>query len=234
MRVDCISIHAPSRERQIHHHHQQYLGHISIHAPSRERHPTHIQLRAYSIFQSTLPRGSDYDSYHSDAVQVISIHAPSRERLQHRQQGQQRRQISIHAPSRERQVSQVKMEDILKISIHAPSRERQVSQVKMEDILKISIHAPSRERRSRSYGPFLREVFQSTLPRGSDFSTEKHLHIYIIFQSTLPRGSDAIQQLLFRLLYNFNPRSLAGATDTYGGMMAKTAISIHAPSRERL
>ena len=54
-----ISIHAPSRERQSYWWYF-YLSIISIHAPSRERPITLLILRfIISVFQSTLPHGSD-------------------------------------------------------------------------------------------------------------------------------------------------------------------------------
>ena len=56
----------------------------------------------------------------------------------------------------------------------------------------------------------------------------------IKFQSTLPRGSDF--QIFCRQgnQPDFNPRSLAGATIHYWTNQSRyTAISIHAPSRER-
>ena len=99
----------------------------------------------------------------------------------------------------------------------------------------ISIHAPSRERPvclSALIGSF--GIFQSTLPRGSDTSTNNNIDIvYPIsihapsrerlfrgmkddrqreFQSTLPRGSDRTIFLLASCVTYFNPRSLAGAT----------------------
>ena len=54
---------------------------ISIHAPSRER-LGHINSKMHiSLFQSTLPHGSDFDMYWPTfAFLGISIHAPSRER----------------------------------------------------------------------------------------------------------------------------------------------------------
>ena len=81
--------------------------------------------------------------------------------------------------------------------------------------------------------------FQSTLPRGSDGWSHEPTVAAVIFQSTLPRGSDGLSQprLIYRLAIsihapsrerpyvngnkltgtmNFNPRSLAGATDTNG------------------
>ena len=77
----AISIHAPSRER----HSAQFecvpsLG-ISIHAPSRERLAAATLAIKLTLFQSTLPRGSDEGWRDDDAKIVISIHAPSRERL---------------------------------------------------------------------------------------------------------------------------------------------------------
>ena len=55
-----------------------------------------------------------------------------------------------------------------------------------------------------------------------------------IFQSTLPRGSDRCQDLCPAAPHNFNPRSLAGATTALTLTISERAISIHAPSRERL
>ena len=99
-------------------------------------------------------------------------------------------------------------------------------------------------------------LFQSTLPRGSDQAAQSPLTQAAIFQSTLPRGSDRVrcagkQIRLYisihapsrerqksayhvRRLHDFNPRSLAGATNSafYEGVTLR--ISIHAPSRERL
>ena len=57
-------------------------------------------------------------------------------------------------------------------------------------VVDISIHAPSRERLDKTAGVALAVGFQSTLPRGSDFS----------------------RACSFHLRFNFNPRSLAGAT----------------------
>ena len=55
-----------------------------------------------------------------------------------------------------------------------------------------------------------------------------------IFQSTLPRGSDPIYAIeSINACYNFNPRSLAGATAMPPIYTTSIIISIHAPSRER-
>ena len=76
-------------------------------------------------------------------------------------------------------------------------------------------------------------VFQSTLPRGSDMASLLLIALLVIFQSTLPRGSDysCVCNCVVRIY--FNPRSLAGATSLKQLSHRCTAISIHAPSRER-
>ena len=124
------------------------------------------------------------------AATAISIHAPSRERHALRENPAPGECISIHAPSRERLLTSKSLTRTFlfqstlphgsdrqspllnaysqQISIHAPSRERQGWREVKGCSRYISIHAPSRERRSWPYGPFLREVFQSTLPHGSD------------------------------------------------------------------
>ena len=53
---------------------------ISIHAPLRERPEDIFKLGFVTIFQSTLPYGSDYGFNVVGAVTFISIHAPLRER----------------------------------------------------------------------------------------------------------------------------------------------------------
>ncbi len=60
-------------------------GHISIHAPLRERPLLRARHSLISLFQSTLPYGSDldYQNNHHPRFQ-ISIHAPLRERRKNR------------------------------------------------------------------------------------------------------------------------------------------------------
>ena len=120
--------------------------------------------------------------------------------------------------------------------------------------ISISIHAPSRERRCCSISIGIPHIFQSTLPRGSDYLTATELLSIVEFQSTLPRGSDASALIKPLIRKDFNPRSLAGATkadgtparrcefqstlprgsdDTAKSDLRQACISIHAPSRER-
>ena len=97
---------------------------ISIHAPKRERRPASPAFTSSTLFQSTLPNGSDrnirrlqqhvlhfnprsqtgatYDYNTSGTIQLISIHAPKRERPRLHDYPVLGRGISIHAPKRER------------------------------------------------------------------------------------------------------------------------------------
>ena len=79
---------------------------------------------------------------------------------------------------------------------------------------------------------FLSE-FQSTLPRGSDIRFapwERKLYISIHAPSR-ERHMDA-RQITYPSS-DFNPRSLAGATEAKEKILKHRQISIHAPSRER-
>ena len=97
-----ISIHAPSRERQL------LVGALAVLFLFQSTLPRGSDavpsLHGVTIwrFQSTLPRGSDPNGIVYGAAGVISIHAPSRERPLDRGFLTDRRNISIHAPSRER------------------------------------------------------------------------------------------------------------------------------------
>ena len=119
-----ISIHAPSRERLCSEPRFLAFRAISIHAPSRERLLIKPIIQPCSVFQSTLPHGSDFKQqtlrhkepnfnprsltgatarcWQAEADTEISIHAPSRERLYGIDYCTNKAWISIHAPSRER------------------------------------------------------------------------------------------------------------------------------------
>ena len=75
----------------------------------------------------------------------------------------------------------------------------------------ISIHAPLRERLAASLA----------------------CSRSCIFQSTLPCGSDSVSLWQSSFLIYFNPRSLAGATQSNIPPEVDGSISIHAPLRER-
>ena len=88
--------------------------------------------------------------------------------------------------------------------------------------IRISIHAPSRERRCCSISIGIPHIFQSTLPRGSDYLTATELLSIVEFQSTLPRGSDASALIKPLIRKDFNPRSLAGATIPLVGLSRRS------------
>ena len=143
---------------------------ISIHAPSRERLYNIRATSPASIFQSTLPRGSDV---YNDAR---GVSGPD---------------ISIHAPSRERRDATAAVAEIL-----ADFNPRSLAGATPAYVKKMLFAV----------------LFQSTLPRGSDFLADDSRCPFCRFQSTLPRGSDVV-------LSSHQPIYLS--------------ISIHAPSRER-
>ena len=120
------------------------------------------------------------------------------------------------------------------ISIHAPLRERLLlGGLPLLEKL-ISIHAPLRERLISQRDKTVMQIFQSTLPYGSDAEFADLPSSVRAFQSTLPYGSDLIflnkshdQKISIHAPLrerhskrrpieikhiNFNPRSLTGAT----------------------
>ena len=163
-----------------------------------------------TLFQSTLPRGSDCNFTQEGVfVHEISIHAPSRERLLagcllKRWKDFNPRSLAGATASID------SSRCISDISIHAPSRERPSALIKpliRKDFNPRSLVGATRYTRFCLQLP----LFQSTLPRGSDSAASVDDVIYTLFQSTLPRGSD--------------PPALQ--VPCWG------IISIHAPSRER-
>ena len=119
----------------------------------------------------------------------------------------------------------------------------------------ISIHAPSRERPGHPRSSFaawryfnprslagataavllntILQIFQSTLPRGSDFQAFRPLLHPGDFNPRSLAGATSYGYYQGYLTSNFNPRSLAGATNLLFSVLPWPFISIHAPSRER-
>ena len=249
-----ISIHAPSRERPILIKRFAVFFEISIHAPSRERRYLQRKARYYFYFnprslagatkithsnltperfQSTLPRGSDRiapagftraerfqstlprgsDSF---TLVIVTLDLPFQSTLPRGSDRWILRSKHYYA-----------------ISIHAPSRERPLTilPTPAKTIFQSTLPRGSDERHHVIFGTAGR--FQSTLPRGSDASVSICRTADWVFQSTLPRGSDQVKAASWILSTNFNPRSLAGATDGFEFYFGRSMISIHAPSRER-
>ena len=118
----------------------------------------------------------------------------------------------------------------------------------------ISIHAPSRERLYPQLLQKMQQLFQSTLPRGSD-KTIQHSSVLSVISIHAPSrerrrfkrgysgliyfnprslaGATCITPFIKSGGVDFNPRSLAGATSSFCTSSTLRAISIHAPSRER-
>ena len=227
---------------------------ISIHAPSRERLLGAIVNVSVSDFNPRSLAGATDDAMAEIKSIDISIHAPSRERPDTEDMRKIIIVISIHAPSRER-LGQYPQEDKLynfnprslagatrrpnaadcqqNISIHAPSRERPILPVLTLSYKHFNPRSLAGATASTKVTEW-RNLFQSTLPRGSDSyyleyvgrcnisihaPSRERLCVTVAmraigrFQSTLPRGSDG---------YYFSHRRNFGE------------ISIHAPSRERL
>ncbi len=144
---------------------------------------------------------------------------------------------------------------VVKISIHAPVWERPILSPWSGDSFSISIHAPVWERHSLRTMLIGLQLFQSTLPYGSDLGASTQVIAAALFQSTLPYGSDHFIPVERRQLFNFNPRSRMGATSLTAQLMysaryfnprsrmgataqmrkihALSKISIHAPVWER-
>ena len=76
--------------------------------------------------------------------------------------------------------------------------------------------------------------FQSTLPRGSDLATKPALVHTFDFNPRSLAGATTGATVVLPAFIHFNPRSLAGATAYASSLISFHAISIHAPSRERL
>ena len=124
------------------------------------------------------------------------------------------------------------------------------------NVLDISIHAPSRERPTTEKRKEQPNIFQSTLPRGSDPQDIRpgfdRLEISIhapsrerpiktaarLMQKSISIHAPSRERLFCHITSNvgtdFNPRSLAGATNFWQQVFNSKDISIHAPSRERL
>ena len=144
--------------------------------------------------------------------------------------------ISIHAPSRERPAYQLRQcKSNGKFQSTLPRGSDSEPLVPYSPVTAISIHAPSRERLGVIAKMPVRTLFQSTLPRGSDTSvTSVTINQFRISIHAPSRERPVLQPVKVytcvisihapsrerpppcccenRCCMNFNPRSLAGAT----------------------
>ena len=120
--------------------------------------------------------------------------------------------ISIHAPSRERPCCFRFIKIFIGFQSTLPCGSDLVEQIRADNKRAISIHAPLRERRLLCGVEIISTLFQSTLPRGSD-----NLDYYkrLVTSISIHAPSRERQQRHLKThcaRRNFNPRSLAGAT----------------------
>ena len=185
---------------------------ISIHAPLRER-QCFLLFRTHSPeFQSTLPYGSDsrplmfprYPTIFQSTLPYGSDFAFLGE--------QAVLNISIHAPLRERRYEYLsQMPGNIQFQSTLPYGSDIVT-IPMPKQILISIHAPLRERRFVRHFRFSVGTFQSTLPYGSDGSAARSVLMSFNFN---PRSLTGATKHSIREICSysyFNPRSLTGAT----------------------
>ena len=186
-----------------------------------------------SIFQSTLPHGSDDE----DGLSIVP--------LMH---------FNPRSLTGATLVFYRSFFPVKTISIHAPSRERRDASLTISSLSNFNPRSLTGATHF-NYIHFNYIKFQSTLPHGSDItirpkplqsrnfnprsltgatSTATGINLIIsLFQSTLPHGSDAARHAATVANQHFNPRSLTGATRADLTYQQGINISIHAPSRER-
>ena len=207
-----------------------------------------------TLFQSTLPGGSDECRQSRGENGCISIHAPRRERPMifgipglfqldfnprspegatvFEVEGLQRPVISIHAPRRERPACPWGECDVIEFQSTLPGGSDRHVTVEAE-IGGISIHAPRRERRTRDTFTGTTSHFNPRSPEGATAMTITAAMTLYRFQSTLPGGSDSTIPASPCTREDFNPRSPEGATLQPRHPRHDLQISIHAPRRER-
>ena len=232
-RPKSISIHAPSRERRRFTHSSSYYCKNFNPRSLAGATAASLACSRSCIFQSKLPRGSDYGRNTADAATAISIHAPSRER---RSASASLIMVSVFQSTLPRgSDAATRLSNSLppSISIHAPSRERLSTawlmltssnfnprslagatgiDIAAGDMDFISIHAPSRERLRYGKLPNVALKFQSTLPRGSDFYLPVICFLPDCISIHAPSRERRLTGALLLQDVYFNPRSLAGAT----------------------
>ena len=118
------------------------------------------------------------------------------------------------------------------ISIHAPTRGATVGDAICLYELIISIHAPTRGATSYTggYGGSVTD-FNPRSHEGSDGIVTHSLHLRQIFQSTLPRGERRQTMKSAWQPTDFNPRSHEGSDNLFHFVSPNCSISIHAPTR---
>ena len=229
---------------------------ISIHAPSRERRPrcrlipiTYADFNPRSLAGATRGAGS----YQLDTP--ISIHAPSRERRVVQNEPRVVQNISIHAPSRERQESgnnhpessknfnprslagaTTMMRAVCLVLIFQSTLPRGSDCVCLAIDSAVCYFNPRSLAGATCVNVAVSFVAKNFNPRSLAGATQSAIHCKCItrFQSTLPRGSDIVRLLSVSRMPSFQSTLPRGSDAELIFLPLFQAISIHAPSRERL
>ena len=147
---------------------------------------TKPKIQPCSVFQSTLPHGSDPLLPAILDTMTISIHAPLRERPLTSTDVKVVSSTFPYGSDYEAPACPFDTDDFNPRSLTGATRSCCFDSCP----LPISIHAPLRERPARGHKTRLSDAFQSTLPHGSDFQFASSVRTCKLFQSTLPHGSD--------------------------------------------
>ena len=162
---------------------------ISIHAPLRERRLLVASSLAMLQFQSTLPYGSDFwRSFRLSASSQFQSTLP-------------------YGSDRNRQIPKDVRQNFNPRSLTGATLVKIIT----IGYVKISIHAPLRERPGTPKNSYLIELFQSTLPYGSDQLLPAGFPPAPI-SIHAPLRERRNPQSCSKLSLDFNPRSLTGAT----------------------
>ena len=166
------------------------------------------------VFQSTLPRGERHKRplfFVCEANFNPRSHEGSDQTLSSVRCSPQ---ISIHAPTRGAtdNIIDEQRDELFQSTL--PRGERHGSSQFSGMPVVISIHAPTRGATSYTggYGGSVTD-FNPRSHEGSDGIVTHSLHLRQIFQSTLPRGERLLAKLLQQKLLYFNPRSHEGSDE---------------------
>ena len=180
-------------------------------------------------FQSTLPCGSDLRRNVALEVIPISIHAPLRER---RAATGQKDKTSKQFQSTLPCGSDAAASRLIYTWIDFNPRSlagATKNMMPLTPIVGISIHAPLRERHTQHPQHSSLNLFQSTLPCGSDFNKNKSAAGHKHFNPRSLAGATNILFSICRLFLHFNPRSLAGATAIWSRVILPLAFQSTLP-----
>ena len=150
-------------------------------------------MRGRINFNPRSREGSDFHVSPLCDFFQISIHAPARGATGLKSEWEKTQLISIHAPARGATKEMWKYSQAVNISIHAPARGATHNFMPDFQKNKISIHAPARGATIVTFDiSALKDIFQSTLPRGERRFIVKRLLLLLLISIHAPaRGATA-------------------------------------------